>query len=140
MKKTTSEPKDGKSWKRIYVPVWDCDLFVCVGSYDWLVGNLKRVGVKNMDAFPKEGDIWDPVTKASTISGFGGANCVVWFKENPSVDSLVHELAHATFDILQRKECPADSHVQEPFAYLLDFLFKEARTAICDRKEGGNNG
>lgn len=128
-----SKPKKGgESWKRIYIPVWDCDLFVCVGGYDWLVGNLKRAGVKNMDTFPKEDDIWGSATEANTISGFGGANCVVWFKENPSIDSLVHELAHATFDILKRKECPADSCVQEPFAYLLGFLFKEARAAIWE--------
>ena len=115
-----------KSWRRVYVPVWDCDLFVCVGDYDWLVDNMRKIGVPDMHTFPKENDIWDASTQANTISGFGGANCVVWFKDKPSDDQLVHELAHATFDILKHKECPADCNTQEPFAYLLGFLYKEA--------------
>lgn len=58
-----------------------------------------------------------------------GCEAIVWIEESDDVGSLVHELYHVTQDFLKHIE----SYDEETGAYLLAYLYKQARQKL-DRK------
>lgn len=57
-----------------------------------------------------------------------------WFDRNPS--TLVHELAHMTFDVLTYSGVPISKRNDEAFAYLIDRLFSESARVTKGARKG----
>ena len=55
----------------------------------------------------------------------------------PTMQVLVHEIAHVTFDILKHVGVSAYHDEQEPFCYLLDHIFEESWEFIHGYNPGG---
>lgn len=52
----------------------------------------------------------------------GGGGSLIWMRK-PDPALLVHELAHAAFNLMEAKCTPLNSDTEEPFAYLMEYLF-----------------
>ncbi len=78
-------------------------------KYDYIKDDLKRDVEKQL-----HGSTWN----------LGGGGSLIWlYKEKK--DILVHEIVHAAMNLFEEKRTPINEDTHEPFAYLVEYLFRE---------------
>ena len=123
MKKKPKRQAD--PWRVIQVPVWNCDVLIYFGSFDGFIKRLEELGVGYEAVESVRNDRPEKTAMASTFRiKYGGGSQAVYAPKKPSLHTLVHELYHVAYGILDAKGILKDD--EEAFAYLLEHLFKEA--------------
>ena len=117
--------KPAESWRVISVPIWNCDVLVYCGPWDSFLKRLKEAGVDD-EALAEVRE--DPPSNRILARTYrlknGGGSQAVYSAKKMSTPTLVHELYHVTYGILDAKGVLKDD--EEAFAYTLEWLYKEA--------------
>lgn len=114
--------KDMLKTKCIHVPIFG----------GWVVLTLDRAEHErylrwmkiNEREWPAD-DYYDGCGFCSEYDGKNGSHTVIVHICDWKLDTLVHELGHAVFKILDHRGVETGSGSRETFCYLLDFLFAE---------------
>lgn len=84
------------------------------------------------------GDDEEPVPARGCVYTFDHGCVVIWFKAGLTLPKdlavVVHECAHASFDVLRLSSVKFDPDNQEPYAYHLEWLFKEVSRRLRGRR------
>ena len=123
--KKPKKQKPAESWRVIDVPIWKCDVLIYCGPWESFLKKLKEIGVDDDAVEDVRRD--PPRCKAAActyrLKNGGGAQAIYAPKKIPT-ETLIHELYHVTYGILDARGVCKDD--EEAFAYTLDYLYKEA--------------
>ena len=117
--------KPAESWRVISVPIWACDILIYCGPWDSFFKRLKEEGVDDDGVADVR---CDPpsrrvIARTYRLKDGGGSQAIYAPRKIPTA-TLIHELYHVTYGILDASGVLKDD--EEAFAYTLDWLYKEA--------------
>lgn len=122
--KKTKKQNPAESWRVISVPIWNCDVLVYCGPWDSFIKRLKEAGVddEGVDDVRRDPPGCRVVARTYRLLNGGGSQAIYAPKKIPT-STLIHELYHVTYGILDAKGVLKED--EEAFAYTLDWLYKE---------------
>lgn len=123
--KKPKKQKPAESWRVIKVPIWSSDVLIYCGPWGSFLKRLKEAGVDDEGVADVRGDPPNSriIARTYRLKDGGGSQAVYSPKDIQTV-TLVHELYHVTYGILDAKGVLKDD--EEAFAYTLEYLYKEA--------------
>lgn len=116
--------RPAESWRVISVPIWNCDVLVYCGPWDSFLKQLKEAGVDDdvVEDVRRNPPRTTTVAQTYRLANGGGSQAIYAPKKIPT-STLIHELYHVTYGILDAKGVLKED--EEAFAYTLDWLCKE---------------
>lgn len=106
-----------------HIGVYNSDACLLIGPEEGVERWARKAMVKRkvepfLEGFGKASD-----TLLGRTVYTGGGGCVIWMpKWNEAV--FVHEIIHAAIGLFQGKHTPINQDTEEPFAYLVQFLYE----------------
>lgn len=109
--------------------IYHSDILVVIGEYEYLKKVLAKkgidVGKNNKDFYAETGEIWEKSN--NSLSGYYIRIPKIDFT-NLNYSTIVHELTHLTYWILDRVGVEHNAANHESFAYLLEMFFSQFLT------------
>lgn len=114
--------------KHYYCDTFDTDILLIHCKYvDFLSLSKESLDKEWFDFLCKIAIDHDDTVKARQYP-FPGGGSVIWTNENATIGTLIHEITHAVFHLLDRKGIRYCSDSEEIYAYLMESIFKNLTT------------
>lgn len=123
--------------KKVSVPKPIARIAVAPYDYEVILFDDVRKHLRYVRALdPERIEIHDIATAGGACSTLHMQNEIVVGVFTGSFKTLVHELSHAAFRILQACNVPAEADNSEAYAYLIAHLYEECRFALNESVRG----